>query len=222
MSTLEPRELSVAANVPAGFVPAEDPTRPPGDGEPQITAGMNWFVLRVASNKESSVQRTLIKKIKVENYQHLINRVLVPTEKIKEIKNGKAKVVESKLYPGYVFVEMRLEKDSRIPQDIFFLVKETSGVGDFIGTAGRPTAMRPEEVEKMLIASRPPEQQAEVRMEFQPGDHVKVVGGPFEGMEGSIDSVDPIHAKVRVIVTIFGRATPVDMEYLLVQKITDQ
>ena len=215
------RENTVAASIPAGFVPAEDPTRPPADGELQTTPGMNWFVLRVASNKESSVQRTLVRKVKIENYQHLINRVLVPTEKRKEIKNGKSKVIEEKLYPGYVFVEMRLEKDGRIPQDIFFLVKETSGVGDFIGTAGRPTAMRPEEVEKMLIASRPPETQAEIRMEFQVGDHVKMVGGPFEGMEGTIDGVDAIHGKVRVIVTIFGRATPVDMEYLLVQKVED-
>ncbi len=222
----ENRENNMAAVVPADFIPAQDPTHPPGDGEPQTSPGMNWFVLRVASNKESSVQRTLIRKIKIENFQHLINRVLVPTEKIKEIKtdkNGKSKpkIIESKLYPGYVFVEMRLEKDGRIPQDIFFLVKETSGVGDFIGTAGRPTAMRPEEVEKMLIASRPPEAQPEVRMEFQVGDHVKIAGGPFEGMEGTIDSVDAVHGKVRVIVTIFGRATSVDMDYLLVQKYED-
>src|SRR5262245_22541231 len=110
------RDASLAANVPAGFVAAADATLPPGDGEPQTTPGMNWFVLRVASNKESSVQRTLVKKVKIENYQHLINRVLVPTEKRKEIKpdkkgNAKVQIVEEKLYPGYVFVEMRLEKD---------------------------------------------------------------------------------------------------------------
>jgi len=92
-----------------------------------VTPGMNWFVLRVASNKESSVRATLLKKIKIEGYDgehetkpHLVNRILVPTEKTKTMKAGKQKIVETKLYPGYVFVEMQLEDDGRIPQDVFF------------------------------------------------------------------------------------------------------
>ena len=101
------------------------------DGDPMIMPGMNWFVLRVASNKEKYVQTTLLRKIKIENYMHLVNRILVPTEKIKTIKNGKQKITLKMLYPGYVFVEMRLENDGRIPQDVFFLIKETTGVGDF-------------------------------------------------------------------------------------------
>lgn len=223
MSELPLREPSVAASIPEGFKPAEDPTRPPEPGEPQVSPGMNWFVLRVASNKESSVQRTLLRKVKAEGFQHLINRALVPTEKEKQIKTnpkGKTvtKIIENKLYPGYVFVEMRLERDGRIPQDIFFLVKETSGVGDFIGTPGRPHPMKPDEVEKMLIASRPPEQQPEVKLEFKVGDKVKVVSGPFEGMEGNIDAIDAAHGKIKVVLMIFGRATPVEMEHFLVRR----
>ena len=179
---------------------------------------MNWFVLRVASNKEDSVKQTLLKKIKIEGFEHLVNRILVPTEKEKTIKAGKQRILEKKLYPGYVFVEMKLEKDGRIPQDVFFLIKETSGVGDFIGTAGRPSPMSIPEIEKMLQASKPAEQQPEVKMEFAPGDHVKIREGPFENMEGTIDELLPDQGKVRVIVTIFGRATPVELEYWLIER----
>lgn len=197
----------------------------PGDDEPLVTPGMNWFVLRVASNKEDSVRRTLLRKVKIEGFDgdepakpHLVHRILVPTEKTKTIKNGKQKIVETKLYPGYVFVEMKLEDDGRIPQDVFFLIKETTGVGDFIGTAGRPSPMSMPEVEKMINAAKPPEEQPEVRMEFEPGDHVKITDGPFENMEGTVDQLLPDQGKVRVIVTIFGRATPVELEYWLIEK----
>ncbi|MCL4211304.1 MAG: transcription termination/antitermination factor NusG, partial [Phycisphaerales bacterium] len=101
--------------------------------------GMNWFVLRVASNKENSVRETLLRKVEIEGLQHRVGRIMVPTEKTKTLKAGKVKITETKLYPGYVFVEMKLEDDGRIPQDVFFLIKETTGVGDFVGTAGRPT-----------------------------------------------------------------------------------
>lgn len=197
--------------------PAEKtPTSP--EEEPMITPGMNWFVLRVASNKEDSVRETLLRKIKIEGLVHLVNRILVPTEKQKTIKAGKQKILEKKLYPGYVFVEMRLEDDGRIPQDVFFLIKETTGVGDFIGTAGRPAPMSIPEIEKMLQASKPAEQQPEVKMEFQKGDQIKIKEGPFENMEGTVDKILPDQGKVRVIVMIFGRATPVELEYWLIEK----
>ena len=186
--------------------------------EPLITLGMNWFVLRVASNKEDAVRRTLMRKIKIEGYEELVNRILVPTEKIKTIKGGKQRVQLKKLYPGYVFVEMKLEDDGRIPQDVFFLIKETTGVGDFIGTTGRPTPMRMPEIEKMLAASKAPEEEPMVKMEFQKGDNIKIKEGPFENMEGTVDELLPDQGKVRVVVTIFGRATPVELEYWLIEK----
>ncbi len=189
--------------------------------EPMITPGMNWFVLRVASNKEDTVRETLLRKIKIEGFTHLVNRILVPTEKQKTIKGGKQKITLKKLYPGYVFVEMKLEDDGRIPQDVFFLIKETTGVGDFIGTAGRPSPMSIPEIEKMLQASKPAEEAPTVKMEFQKGDHIKINEGPFENMEGTVDELLLDQGKVRVIVTIFGRATPVELEYWLIEK-TDE
>lgn len=189
--------------------------------EPLVTEGMNWFVLRVASNKEDTVRQTLLRKIKIEDFTALVNRILVPTEKTKTIKAGKQRITLKKLYPGYVFIEMRLEDDGRIPQDVFFLIKETTGVGDFIGTAGRPSPMSMPEIEKMLAASKEPEEAPTVKMEFQTGDNIKIKEGPFENMEGTVDELLPAQGKVRVIVMIFGRATPIEMEYWMVERIDE-
>lgn len=180
--------------------------------EPIRQEGMNWFVLRVASNKESSVQNTLLRKVQIEAMQHLVGRILVPTEKTKTIKAGKQKITETKLYPGYVFVEMKLEPDGRIPQDVFFLIKETTGVGDFVGTAGRPTPMKEHEIEKMLRDSRKPEDEPSVKLVFSKGEHVVIKEGPFQGYEGTVDELFPEKGVVRVLVTIFGRQAPVDLE----------
>lgn len=189
--------------------------------EPVVREGMNWFVLRVASNKESYVRNTLLRKVEIENMQHLVGRILVPTEKTKSMKGGKQRIAETKLYPGYVFVEMRLEDDGRIPQDVFFLIKETTGVGDFVGTAGRPVPMAPHEIEKMLLDSRKPEELPQVRMEFHKGDHVKINEGPFENYEGTVDELLPEKGLVRVLVTIFGRQAPIELEYWQIGKIDE-
>ncbi|MBC23418.1 MAG: transcription termination/antitermination factor NusG [Phycisphaerae bacterium] len=180
--------------------------------------GMNWFVLRVASNKESSVRETLLRKVQIEGMEELVGRIMVPTEKIKTLKAAKQRITETKLYPGYVFVEMRLEPDGRIPQDVFFLIKETTGVGDFVGTAGRPTPMGPREVEKMLEDSKKPEELPQVKIEFAQGDSVIIKEGPFENYEGSVDEVFPDKGLVRVLVTIFGRQAPVELEYWQISK----
>ena len=182
------------------------------EDEPVRRSGMDWFVLRVASNKESMVRETLLRKIQIEDKQHLVGRILVPTEKTKTIKGGRQRITETKLYPGYVFVEMRLEDDGRIPQDVFFLIKETTGVGDFVGTAGRPTPLHEHEIEKMLRDSRKPEDEPTVKLIFEKGEPVTIKEGPFEGYEGSVDELLPEKGLVRVLVTIFGRQAPIELE----------
>ncbi len=182
------------------------------EGEPIAYPGMDWFVLRVASNKESYVRDTLLRKIEIEGLKHLVNRILVPTEKTKTVKGGKQRITETKLYPGYVFVEMALEEDGRIPQDVFFLIKETTGVGDFVGTTGRPTPLAMHEVEKMLLDSRKPEEMPEIKMTFAKGEAVTIKEGPFENYEGTVDELLPEKGLVRVLVTIFGRQAPIELE----------
>ncbi len=210
-----------ASPVSPASAPAASSDAKPQEEEVLVMPGMNWFVLRVASNKEDYVRETLLRKIKIEGLTHLVNRILVPTEKEKTIKGGKQRILHKKLYPGYVFVEMKLEPDGRIPQDVFFLIKETTGVGDFIGTAGRPSPMTVPEIEKMQAASKPAEEAPTVKMEFRPGDMIRITEGPFESMEGTVDEVLPAQGKVRVIVQVFGRATPVELEYWLIERVEE-
>lgn len=193
------------------------------DGEEPITTpGMNWFVLRVASNKEGYVRDTLLRKIEIEGLKHLVNRILMPTEKTKTIKGGKQRITETKLYPGYVFVEMRLEDDGRIPQDVFFLIKETTGVGDFVGTTGRPAALAPHEIEKMLLDSRKPDELPEIKMVFEKGESVRIKEGPFENYDGTVDELIPEKGLVRVLVTIFGRQAPIELEEWQIGKVDEE
>ncbi|HMN97098.1 MAG TPA: transcription termination/antitermination protein NusG [Phycisphaerales bacterium] len=194
----------------------------PATDLPMYREGMDWFVLRVASNKESSVRETLLRKVQIEGMEDLVGRIMVPTEKTKTLKAGKQRITETKLYPGYVFVEMKLEPDGRIPQDVFFLIKETSGVGDFVGTAGRPTPMATHEVEKMLFDSRRPEEAPTLKMDFRKGDSVTIKEGPFENFRGTVDELLPDRGLVRVLVTIFGRQAPIELEYWQIAKAEDE
>lgn len=191
------------------------------DTEPVYRPGMDWFVLRVASNKESYVRETLLRKVEIEDLTDRVGRILVPTEKTKTMKGGKKRITETKLYPGYVFVEMALEPEGRIPQEVFFLIKETTGVGDFVGTSGRPAAMSRPEVEKMLHDSAKPEETPQIKMEFQKGDHVRIKEGPFENYEGTVDEFIPDKGIVVVLVTIFGRQAPIEIEYWTLARVDE-
>ena len=172
-----------------------------------------WLVLRVASNKEDAVCETLQKKVKIEGIEEHVGRILVPSERIKRIKGGQQRIQQRKLYPGYVFVEMALAEDGSIPEKPWFTIKETVGVGDFIGALGKPTPMRDHDVEKMLAQAEKPEDLPSLNIEFKKGHQVKIREGPFENFEGVVDHILPDKGVVRVIVTIFGRATPLELEY---------
>jgi len=186
------------------------------------TVTKNWYVLRVASNREDQVRDALERKVKIENLGDLIGRIIVPTERIKRVKQGQQKVAERKLYPGYVFVEMEMNNDGTIPERAYYLFKDTQGVGDFIGQRNKPNAMRPDEVAKMLQDVEKAESQAgssQVKVEFKKGDPIKIKEGPFENFEGTVDEIFPDKGVVRVIVTIFGRATPLELEYWQLEKV---
>lgn len=196
--------------------PAEPTT---ASGEPIAQPGMQWYVLRVASNKEEQVRATLVRKVAIEGLEERIGRILVPTLKERRMRSGKVKIHERKLYPGYVFVEMNTDEDGSIPEHIWFLVKETTGVGDFIGSDGKPIPMAPIDAEKMLAATKEPEE-GDVGLAglgYSKGDLVKVREGPFENFEGTVEEINAQKGIVRVIVTIFGRPTPIELEYLQIE-----
>jgi transcriptional antiterminator NusG len=180
-----------------------------------------WYVLRVASNKEDSVREALERKVKIEALEEKIGRIFVPTERRPSPRGrtGEKKYVERKMYPGYVFIEMELEENGTIGEKAWFLIKETTGVGDFIGSGGKPSSMRQSDVDKMLMQVEKAEEGAPLSVDFVKGDPVKIKEGAFEGFEGAVDEVLPDKGLIRVIVTIFGRATPVELEYWQVEKV---
>ena len=180
---------------------------------------MYWYVLRVQSNKEMRVKDVLTQKVQLEGLSDIIGRIEVPVERVKRIRGNKQTVYNRKLYPGYVFMEMEPAKDGHPHEKAWFMIKETSGVGDFIGTEGVPTAMRDTDVAKMLMESEKPEEAPSIKVEFEKGDMIKIREGAFENFEGVVDSIDPERGVVKVIVEIFGRSTPLDIEYWQIEKL---
>jgi len=180
---------------------------------------MQWYVLRVAANKETQVKEALAQKVNQEGLTDVIGRIEVPTEQIKRIRGGRQTIHKRKLYPGYVFMEMQPTEDGRVPEKAWFMIKGTGGVGDFIGTEGMPTPMRDTDVAKMLLEAEKPEAAPSIKVEFKKGDQIKIREGAFDNFEGSVDSIDAERGIVSVIVTIFGRSTPLDIEYWHLEKI---
>ncbi|HOW72980.1 MAG TPA: transcription termination/antitermination protein NusG [Phycisphaerae bacterium] len=224
MSTPESdNSMVTAAGSSAGATGASQPAPPPatpkaGGVEP-TRPGMKWYVLRVASNKEDQVCEALERKVRIEKLENRVGRVLVPTAKEKRMKAGQVRVYEKKLYPGYVFVEMATEQDGSVSENVWFMIKETTGVGDFIGSDNKPTSMREHDVELMLLASAKEDEEASLQgLEFAKGDRVKIKEGSFQNFEGHVDSIDETKGIVTVLLTIFGRATPVDVEYWQLEK----
>ncbi|MBN1512602.1 MAG: transcription termination/antitermination factor NusG [Phycisphaerae bacterium] len=188
--------------------------------QPLAAPGMNWYVLRVASNKEEQVRSALERKVKIEGIEDRVGRILVPTLKERRMRGGQVRVIEKKLYPGYVFVEMACEEDGSIAENVWFLIKETTGVGDFIGSDGKPTRMSDHDVVGMLAASQKAEDEPTLSgLDFKKGDPVKITEGSFENYEGEVESVDTKRGLVTVVLTIFGRSTPVEVEYWQVEKL---
>lgn len=180
---------------------------------------MQWYVLRVQSNKEMYVKEALSQKVQMGNLSDIVGRIEVPVEQVKHIRGNKQTIHKRKLYPGYVFMEMEPAEDGRVQDGAWFMIKETSGVGDFISTEGIPTPMRDTDVAKMLSEAERPDDAPSIKVEFEKGDQIKIREGAFENFEGTVDSIDHERGIVKVIVTIFGRSTPLDIEYWQIEKL---
>jgi len=175
--------------------------------------GMQWYVLRVASGQEDRVRRGLESRVKAKGLETRVPRILVPTEAVTELKSGRKRTVKRKIYPGYVIVEMDLDEES------WFLIRETPGVGDFIGSHGKPEPMAEQEVNKLLGQVGKESEKPKLKIQFSKGDAVKIKEGPFEGYDGVVDDVDANKGTVRVIITVFNRPTPVELNYWQVELI---
>ena len=215
--THEEEDDGTPAEVDDPFAGDEDakPVAVADDAEPAVPVGdMQWYILKVQSNREDSVRETLLRRINLAGLDRWFGEVIVPKEQVTEFKSGKKRVVSRKLYPGYILVNMILNDDT------WYLVRETSGIGDFTGSAGRPSPMLPQDVAKLL---RKTEEKAEeaprLKINFKKGDRVKINEGTFENFEGEVEAIDEANGRVTVMLSIFGRSTPVDIEYWQIEQI---
>ncbi len=176
--------------------------------------GKQWYVLRVQTGREEAVREALEKRAKASGAEDVIGRALVPIEKVTQIRGGKKQVREQKLYPGYVMVEMEMSEKA------WFFVRETPGVGDFIGADERPIPMTDLEVSKMLGQSvKLDTEEPVIKINFKVGDAVRIKDGTFLNYDGVVKQIMPDKGRVEVMVTIFGRQTPVDLEYWQIETI---
>jgi transcription termination/antitermination protein NusG len=179
-----------------------------GKEEEKKSDKMDWYILKVQSNREESIREGLLRRVAITGLGYYFDEVIVPTEKVTEFKGGKKKVIKRKLYPGYLVVHMEINDDT------WFLVRETPGIGDFTGAAGRPSPMLPHEVARIVAKQEEKSEKApKLKIAFREGERVKIKEGTFENFEGDVDSIDETNGRVTVMINIFGRSTPVELEY---------
>jgi transcription termination/antitermination protein NusG len=172
-----------------------------------------WYVVQAYSGMEKSVQRTLTERINRAGMQDKFGQILVPTEEVVEIKNGQKAITERRFFPGYVLVNMVLDDDS------WHLVKQTSKVSGFVGGArNRPHPISQAEVDKILAQMQEGTDKPKPKTLFEVGEMVRVKEGPFTDFNGNVEEVNYEKSKLRVSVTIFGRATPVELDFAQVEK----
>jgi len=178
-----------------------------------------WFVVHVLSGQENKVHDNLVKRMKTEEMTDYIYEVVLPTERVSEIKHGRKTETTRKFFPGYLIVNMWLLDDNQqLVDKTWYFIRETAGVIGFAGTKDRPIPMRQSEVDGMLAQLRGSEEKVKPKISFTIGETVKVADGPFQNQSGVVEEIDPERGKLRVSVSIFGRNTPVDLEYWQVER----
>ena len=165
--------------------------------------GLQWYVAHTYSGYENKVKANLEKAVENNGMQDLIQEVMVPVEEVDEIKNGKRRTVQRKLFPGYVLVHMTMTDES------WYVVRNTRGVTGFVGPGSKPIPLTQEELDNMVGGGS----RAATRIDIALGEEVRVLSGPLENFTGIVEDIDTLHQKVRVCVSMFGRDTPVELEY---------
>lgn len=206
------REPDIEKDVttPSAEVPAAATEEVPQATATPAPPGAEWYVIHSYSGYENKVRQNLSQRIESMGMQNKIFRVVVPTEEEVEIRDGKKRSSRKRVFPGYILVQMILDEES------WYVVRNTPGVTGFVGSGTEPTPLRAEEVEKIL--QRMEEETPRIRVNFRIGESVRIVEGPFADFVGVVDEIFAERGKVRVLVSFFGRETPVDMDFLQVDK----
>jgi len=172
--------------------------------------GTAWYVIHSYSGYENKVQKNLQHRIDSMGMQDKIFQVVVPTEEEVELRDGHRRTVERRVFPGYILVEMVIDEDS------WYVVRNTPGVTGFVGSGNKPTPLLPEEVDKIL--KRMDAEAPKIKVNFKVGQKVRIVEGPFEDFMGTVDDIDLDRARVKVLVNFFGRETPIELDFLQVER----
>lgn len=180
---------------------------------PEAVSGLRWYVVHAYSGMEKAVERNITERVKNAGMESKFGRILVPTEEVVELKNGQRRTTERKFFPSYVFVEMLMDDET------WHLVKHTNKVTGFVGGAkNRPAPISEAEVQKIINQMQQGTEKPRHKVEFEVGEYVRVKEGPFTDFNGTVEEANYEKSKLRVSVTIFGRATPVELEFSQVEK----
>jgi transcriptional antiterminator NusG len=172
--------------------------------------GRRWYVVHCYSGYENKVHHAILQRIETMGMEDKIFDVIVPTEEEVEIKDGKRRIVERRVFPGYVLIQMIMDEDS------WYVVRNTPGVTGFVGMGNKPTPLTEQEVAQIM--KRMEAEAPVVKVTFKPGQKVRIIDGPFNDISGIVQEIDMERAKVRVMVSFFGRETPVELDFLQVEK----
>jgi transcriptional antiterminator NusG len=197
-------ETGDSGNFLAPKVDAEEPSNQPADD------GRHWYVVHCYSGYENKVRHAIEQRIETMGMQDKIFDVVIPTEEEIEVRDGKRRTVERRVFPGYILVQMIMDEDS------WYVVRNTPGVTGFVGMGNEPTPLRPEEVAQIM--RRMESEAPKIKIAFKPGQKVRIIDGPFNDFVGVVGEVDMEKHKVRVMVSFFGRDTPVELDFLQVEK----
>ncbi len=187
---------------------------PVSNGIGGVSDGMkNWYVVHTQTGLEDKVKLSLEHRITAGGLVDSITKIIIPTEQVSEVRAGKKRVSQRKFFPGYLLVEMDMDEAT------YLLIKTTPGVTGFIGSGKKPTPLPQKEVDSILKRTEETQLKPSPRVVFEKGEQVRVTEGPFVNFNGSIDEIHPEKGKLKVSVSIFGRSTPVELEYWQVEKI---
>jgi len=179
----------------------------------QTATSKRWFVVHTYSGFENKVAEGILSRVKIFGMTDRITRVLVPTEKVVEVRNKQKRESEQKFFPGYVMVEMELADDT------WHLVRSTPKVTGFVGSGTKPVALEPDQVDEILRQMEAGAEKPKPKSVFQRGDKVRVIDGPFVNFQGVVDDMNPERGRMKVVVPVFGRPTPVELEYYQVERL---
>jgi len=191
----------------------EVPEGTPGQLGPAANERFKWYIIHAYSGFERKVRESIESRVQAFGLQNKIGRVMIPTEPVTEIINGKKRTVERVFLPGYVLVEMDLDND------LWHVIKNTPRVTGFLGTGDKPVALSEEEVSSILFRSETAKDKPRIKIKFAKNESVRITEGPFANFNGVIDEVNEDRETVKVMVTIFGRSTPVELEFGKVEKV---